>query len=375
MLRLCFFSVLLLAAGLGSAALAQTAPIANAGPDQTIDCAPPAGADVLLDGTGSSDPDDPAAVLTFTWTSPSLAVPATGATPTVLLPPGVHTITLVVNDGVDGDSLPDDVVITVNADVTPPDLVLASDSDELWPPNHKLHSYEAADLVDSVSDDCSNLTADDVVFGGATSDEADDHHGDGATNGDVQFGDACHRAFVRSERSGPGDGRVYELVLHVEDAAGNAADETFEVEVPHDRAHGATDSGDVADYPSDCGANGPDCAPVPDYAGCAVAAEGDFSLRSSKQGPKLKWRASGFAAGSVSESDAEVCTYANGQPAGGAFPDGVQVQGKKGKGQLSVNARGAGLASLPAAVASGQRLRLELHDGTDGCVAYEESAQ
>jgi hypothetical protein len=366
-------TTLLLAAGLASAASAQTVPTAHAGDDQTIDCALSTGADVVLNGTLSSDPD-PGAVLTYEWTSPSLAVPATGATPTVQLLPGTHTITLVVNDGVDGPSLPDDVVITVNADVTPPELVLAADSDEIWPPNHKLHAYEVAELVESVSDDCTELSVDDVVFSGATSSEPDDDRGDGATNADVQFSDECHQAHVRSERGGPGDGRVYQLLLHVEDAAGYDTEEPFVVGVPHDRGHDLDTESPavVTTYTSDCAAEGPGCAPAPDYAGCDTAPDGDVSLRASKQGPKLKWRASGFAAGGVSAAGAALCTYANGQPTGGAEPDAVKLHGKKGRGQLSVNAKGAGLAALPGAMAAGKKLRLELHDGAGQCVAYEE---
>jgi len=41
-------------------------PTANAGPDQTVECTSPSGANVMLDGSASSDPNGDA--LTFTWT-------------------------------------------------------------------------------------------------------------------------------------------------------------------------------------------------------------------------------------------------------------------------------------------------------------------
>ena len=368
-------SILVLAAALGLATAAAAAlPVADAGDDQTIDCALKSGAQVTLDGTGSSDPDsDP---LTYSWANASLTVLSTEVMPTLLLPTGVNVITLTVDDG-NGGTATDTVTITVNPDVTPPVLVLASESDSVWPPNHKLHGYDVLDLVESVSDDCSDLTKDDVVFDHATSDEADDAHGDGATAADVQFGPECRRAWVRAERSGGGDGRVYELVLQVEDDAGNSTAATFLAEVPHDQSHGhaAIDGGDLATYTSDCGSVS-SCAPVPDFAGCTAAVAGSVSLTSTKKGPRLSWHASGFPAGSVSAEGSSLCAYVNGAPVGGsAAPDQVKVNGKKGKGALSLKAGRKHLVLPPLPLASGAQLRLELHDAAGGCVAHEEQVE
>jgi len=88
----------------------NTPPIADAGPDQTVCVISPATtAMVMLDGSGSHDADgDP---LTYTWTWDGNT--AHGVNPTVELPLGITTITLVVNDG-KADSEPDTVNITVN---------------------------------------------------------------------------------------------------------------------------------------------------------------------------------------------------------------------------------------------------------------------
>jgi hypothetical protein len=346
-----------------AAASAQTLPVAVAGPGQTIECALPSGADVTLDGSGSSDPDgDP---LVFTWTGAALAQPVDGATPTVTLPPGVHVLTLTVDDGADGTDT-DDVTVTVIADETPPELVLADDSDELWPPNHKLFSYEADELVESVSDDCSDLSEDDVVFALGTSDEDADTTGDGNTSPDIFFRNRCTEAKLRAERSGRGNGRVYELVLRVADEAGNAAEETFTVFVPHDRAHEAVDSG--AEDEVECEL--PSCPPDPDPS-CTEADASQASLANGSKGPALRWRASGFAASSLSD-DGPLCLYTDGELAGGSrHPDKVKAKSKRGRGTLDVATRGADLRVPPLPLAPGTELRLELHDGAGECVAGE----
>jgi len=105
-------------------------PVADAGPDQTVECAcRSTGTKVTLDGTGSSDPDgDP--LISYTWTGPFVEGQGTviGATPTITLNGclGIYEITLVVNDGND-DSDPDIVTVTV-VDTTPPDITCPGDT-------------------------------------------------------------------------------------------------------------------------------------------------------------------------------------------------------------------------------------------------------
>jgi len=110
----------------------NTAPVANAGADQTGIAA---GATVTLDGTGSSDADtDP---LTYLWTQtagdtvtlsddteaqPTFTAPTTGSAQTL-------TFSLVVTDDNGADSDPDTVDIEVLADVvTSQDLIFAMDN-------------------------------------------------------------------------------------------------------------------------------------------------------------------------------------------------------------------------------------------------------
>ena len=221
-----------------------------------------------------------------------------------------------------------------------------------------------------MSDDCSDLTKADVAFGHATSDEPDDDRGDGNTHADVQFSNGCRTAAVRAERSGPGDGRVYELTLDVADEAGNhpAVPQVFTVAVPHDRAHGAGDDGDAETY--ECADALSTCRSTPVV--CTGAGSGDVDLRASRKGPSLRWRSSGFPAGGISAQHNLLCAYVDGVAVGGSLaPDKVRVKDKKGEGSLSVKTRGDDL-ELPLPLASGATLRLELRDGAGNCVSYDE---
>ncbi|PIR00231.1 MAG: hypothetical protein COV66_07015, partial [Nitrospinae bacterium CG11_big_fil_rev_8_21_14_0_20_45_15] len=104
----------------GSVVLNQ-APTADAGPNQTVEQQGPPGSSVTLNGTGSSDPDgDP---LTYSWIGPFGT--ASGATPTVLIPAGVHTIQLTVSDGLVSSPL-DTTTVTVR-DTTAPVLTVPAD--------------------------------------------------------------------------------------------------------------------------------------------------------------------------------------------------------------------------------------------------------
>lgn len=97
-------------------------PTADAGNDQVVEQQGPAGSSVILNGSGSSDPDGDA--LTHSWSG--VFGNASGEFPTVLIPAtgSPHTVTLVVNDGtVDSES--DTVQITVQ-DTTAPAITVSN---------------------------------------------------------------------------------------------------------------------------------------------------------------------------------------------------------------------------------------------------------
>ena len=105
-----------LAAEAVTTVFANRPPVANAGPDQILECTSPLGASVTLDGSASTDPDGDA--LSYLWQG--IFGASNDISPTVPLPLGSHPITLEVNDG-RGGSDSDEVTIAIT-DSTPPNL-------------------------------------------------------------------------------------------------------------------------------------------------------------------------------------------------------------------------------------------------------------
>jgi hypothetical protein len=96
---------------------ANQSPLANAGPDQTINDSDGNGThSVTLNGSASSDPDG--TISTYTWSEGTNQI-GSGINPSVLLAVGSHTITLTVTDN-NGATANDTVNVTVTAANTPP---------------------------------------------------------------------------------------------------------------------------------------------------------------------------------------------------------------------------------------------------------------
>lgn len=110
--------------------IAISSPVAEAGPDQTVEKTSYNGASVNLDGSQSYDPNSLPLTYTWTWDSKS----ATGINPEVILPVGATSITLTVDNGYFTST--DTVVITVEDIVKPvitnltasPDIVSAGNA-------------------------------------------------------------------------------------------------------------------------------------------------------------------------------------------------------------------------------------------------------
>lgn len=203
----------------------NSAPVADAGPDQEVVAGNSCLAAIQLDGTGSFDPDgDP---LSFVWDSSFGAL--SGATPLVALAPGVYEITLTVSDSL-VSSAPDTVEVLV-LDATPPELQSATASpNQLWPPNHKM---VPVDVSIAASDACGGPVT--CAIASVSSNEPVDGTGDGDTAPDWEIVDA-DTVLLRAERSGNGSGRIYSIVSACSDQDGNESTAVVQVLVPHNRS-------------------------------------------------------------------------------------------------------------------------------------------
>lgn len=157
-------------------------------------------------------------------------------------PVGQHTITIIATN-LDDDAAQHLCSSTLTVqDTTPPKVT--PKTVELWPPNHKMHSFAPLDCVE-VEDVCDPDVR--VVFLWASSDEPEDDKGDGKTGPDIA-NLSCEGVSLRSERQGGGDGRVYTLGWRATDASGNAVEGTCEVVVPHDQGKKGAAVGGGAAY-------------------------------------------------------------------------------------------------------------------------------
>ena len=200
-------------------------PIANAGPDQTVECTGESGANIKLNGTDSSDPDGD--TLTYTWTGPFGT--ETGATPIVHGAKGTSIIMLKVDDG-KGGTAKDTVDVRV-VDTNPPAIInVQTSKTTLWPPNQKVVPVT---VMVTATDLCSAATCSIVSV---KSNEPVNGTGDGNTIPDWEITGPL-TLNLRAERTGNKNGRVYTLTVKCVDAAGNITTKNVAVTVPHDKGN------------------------------------------------------------------------------------------------------------------------------------------
>ena len=228
-------------------------PVADAGPDQTVD----EGTLVTLNGTGSSDLDSDG--ISFNWSGPVPLDDNTSSTPSFIATPAnsIFTFDLVVtdDDAVNPKSSNlDQVVINVRNINDPPSCDLAravcpdskikgNGSCMLWPPNHKLVEVNIDGVTDPDVEDIVTLQ-----ITGVTQDEPVNGVGDGDTGPDAVIIDHSHKdsVLIRAERSGNNNGRVYVVNFTASDGTASC-NGSVSVGVPHGRKDTPVDDGQSFD--------------------------------------------------------------------------------------------------------------------------------
>ena len=119
-----------------------------------------------------------------------------------------------------------------------------NDGCTLWPPNHKLIDVAIEGVMDgdSVYNDVT------LTITGVTQDEPVNGLGDGDSSPDaiIQAGDPIDSVLIRSERAGGGNGRVYVVSFTADDGFESCAG-SVTVGAPHDRKDTAVDDGQSYD--------------------------------------------------------------------------------------------------------------------------------
>jgi PKD repeat protein len=203
-------------------------PVADAGPDQTVEQESHAGTQVTLNGTAT---DAVSTRFNFTWSEDDIVLKTeANVTDTVLIYTfnlGTHVVTLNATDEA-GNIGSDNVTVTV-VDTTPPEINATATPSNLWSPNHKYVEVKANVTAYDICDPSPTITLVSI-----TSNEPDNSIGDGNTVNDIVIVEDF-TFNLNAERSGLGCGRSYTIIYEATDMSGNSAMATVTVEVPHNQ--------------------------------------------------------------------------------------------------------------------------------------------
>jgi hypothetical protein len=190
-----------------------TPPAITCPPNVTLECP----ADTSVEANGSASAVDTCSSVAITHSD--LWQPGCGNT-------GILTRTWTATDDC-GNSSSSLQTLTV-VDTTPPDFELSVSPTMLWPPDHKMVLITPSWTV---SDDCD--ASPDVSLVSIVANEGDNTIGDGHTSNDIQIGEDGS-IYLRSERSGTSDDRVYTITYQAVDDCGNTTLRSATVSIPHD---------------------------------------------------------------------------------------------------------------------------------------------
>jgi hypothetical protein len=206
-------------------------PIANAGADQTVECAGPGGTPVTLNGSASSDPDGTA--LSYVWTDEAGNVMGTSAIAQLSVTMGTHTFTLTVTNAA-GLTATAATRVTVR-DTMAPTLSVSVSPNDLWPPNHKLVQINATVVATDICDANPGVQLVSIT----SSDPLDGDDVQAVGGGQVPFGTDVRSFMLSAERSNPQTDRVYTVTYAATDASGHTTTASAQVQVGNSAQYAA----------------------------------------------------------------------------------------------------------------------------------------
>jgi len=190
-----------------------TPPVITCPPNVTLECP----ADTSVEANGSATAGDTCGSVAIA--NSDLWQPGCGNT-------GILTRTWTATDDC-GNSSSCLQTLTV-VDTTPPEFEFSVTPTMLWPPDHKMVLITPSWTVSDECDASPNVSLVSIV-----ANEGDDTIGDGQTTDDIQIGEDGS-IYLRSERSGTSDERVYTITYQAIDDCGNATIRSATVSIPHD---------------------------------------------------------------------------------------------------------------------------------------------
>jgi len=213
-----------------SGAILNQPPTADAGREQTVECATAAVTNVVLDGSRSSDPDSNIAL--YSWMLGTRTGTQVGFDPISNVQQSLGTQKYVLRV-IDAHAQADEDITQVTVeDTTPPVVTCSVVTPVLNQTNHKLVTVG---LMSSAVDQCDGVLP---VTVNVFADEDDDGTGDGNSSPDAEE-IAPGSLQLRAERKGNGDGRVYLMIPEATDSSGNRGFGCCTVTVPHSSAPSA----------------------------------------------------------------------------------------------------------------------------------------
>jgi hypothetical protein len=203
-------------------------PICDAGGPYVAECNGSTTA-VILDGTGSSDPDDD--LLTYAWSSDcpdAFFDDSTSPMPTLMVNTSngcslICNVILTVTDEV-GLSDTCETTFTVQ-DTIPPDFELSVDPVALWPPNNKMVKITPTWTESDICDPEPEVSLVQITM---------NESGNGNQDMQVTEDGSIYLRASRSGKSKP-EGRIYTITFQACDCSGNCTIQSATVTVPHDR--------------------------------------------------------------------------------------------------------------------------------------------